>query len=77
MSDNLRDSKDNAIIMVQGISSTLWIVLQMWMMQYNNTYQEHLSVILMEQLITEIELIILIYNIMQLMGKSNSYQKLN
>ena len=49
----------------------------MWMMQYNNTYKEHLSVILMEQLITEIELIILIYNIMQLMGKSNSYQKLN
>ena len=41
----------------------------MWMMQYNNTYKEHLSVILMEQLITEIELIILIYNIMQLMGK--------
>ena len=69
MSDNLRDGKDNAIIMVQGNSSTLWIILQMWMMQYNNTYKEHLSVILMEQLITEIELIILIYNIMQLMGK--------
>ena len=49
----------------------------MWMMQYNNTYKEHLSVILMEQLITEIELIILICNIMQFMGKSNSYQKLN
>ena len=42
----------------------------MQMMQYNDAYQEHLLVILMEQLITEIELIILIQNIMQLENKN-------
>lgn len=40
------------------------------MMQYNDAYQEHLLAILMEQLITEIELIILIQNIMQLESKN-------
>lgn len=42
----------------------------MQMMQYNDAYQEHLLAILMEQLITEIELIILIQNIMQLESKN-------
>ena len=42
----------------------------MQMMQYNDAYKEHLLVILMEQLITEIELIILIQNIMQLESKN-------
>lgn len=42
----------------------------MQMMQYNYAYQEHLLAILMEQLITEIELIILIQNIMQLESKN-------
>ena len=42
----------------------------MQMMQYNDAYKEHLLVILMEQLITEIELIILIQNIMQLENKN-------
>ena len=70
MSDNLSDSKDDAIIMLQGIPLTLWTILKMQMMQYNDAYQEHLLVILMEQLITEIELIILIQNIMQLESKN-------
>ena len=42
----------------------------MQMMQYNDAYKEHLLVISMEQLITEIELIILIQNIMQLESKN-------